>query len=176
VKYIKKFGEEKGFVVEVKPPVIPPSQVELVPKTNGKKKVPKTSPELAARLRVASTLYRQYCLVCHGRDGKASEMKQSMPILAENDFSNPSWQKQVSDAQLEASILNGKGSLMPAFGPDRINIEQAHDLVAYIRAFGPATDRPPDQGSFEQRFKELQEQWNKFRRQFQELSQPPKKR
>jgi mono/diheme cytochrome c family protein len=151
--------------------------VELVPKTNGKKIQPKTSPELAARLRVASTLYRQYCLVCHGPDGKASEMKQSMPILAENDFSNPGWQKQVSDGQLAASILNGKGTLMPAFGPDRVNAEQARDLVAYIRAFGPAIARPADtQSPFEQRFRELQEQWEAFRKQFQELSQPSPKR
>jgi quinol-cytochrome oxidoreductase complex cytochrome b subunit/mono/diheme cytochrome c family protein len=177
VKYIKKFREEKGFVVEVKPPVIPPSPVELVPKANGKKKGPKTSPELAARLRIASTLYRQYCLVCHGPDGKASEMKRSMPILAENDFSDPAWQNKVSDGQLEASILNGKGTLMPAFGPDRINAAQARDLVAYIRAFGPGRDRPADtQSPFEQRFRELQQQWDEFRRQFQELSQPPQKR
>jgi ubiquinol-cytochrome c reductase cytochrome b subunit len=177
VNYIKKFGEGKGFLVEVKPPVIPPSEVELVPKGNGKKVQPKTSPKLAARLRVASTLYRQYCLACHGPDGKASEMKQSMPILAENDFSNPGWQKRVSDGQLAASILNGKGTLMPAFGPDRISVEQARDLVAYIRAFGPATIRPAEiENPFEQRFRELQEQWEAFRKQFQELSQPSPKR
>ena len=53
------------------------------------------------------------------------------------DFTRPSFQEQHSDPQLLISILDGKGTLMPA-NRGRINEAQARDLVAFIRAFGPA--------------------------------------
>ena len=54
------------------------------------------------------------------------------------DFTNASWQARRADAQLLASILDGKGEDMP---PQRgkIGEEQVHSLVAYVRAFAPTT-------------------------------------
>jgi uncharacterized membrane protein len=46
-----------------------------------------------------------------------------------------------SNAQLLASILNGKGKDMP-FGRGKISKEQAHRLVVHVRAFAPDAERP----------------------------------
>src|SRR5262249_428209 len=149
--------QEPAIVTEIKPPLKP---------------VPAISPEdTAARMRVATAMYRQYCLSCHGTDGSGSEMKRSMPAIP--DFTNRAWQEGASNAQLLAGILDGKGGLMPAFR-GRVSEEQAKDLVAYLRAFGPARPKPkePPASDFEKRYRELQEEWQELQRQLEELSRP----
>jgi hypothetical protein len=68
------------------------------------------------------------------------------------------------------SILDGKGTLMPAFR-GRVSDERAQDLSAYVRAFGPprAASSEAAASDFEQRFLELRAQWNEFRKQMQEM-------
>jgi len=124
---------------------------------------------------MATGLYRQYCLSCHGPDGRGSEMRPGMSTIP--DFSSGTWQEGVSAAQLTASVLDGKGTLMPAFR-GRVSDDQTQDLVAYARAFGPAgaptPEAPPD--DFQKRFAEVQAHWRELQRQFQQLSKPaPKK-
>jgi ubiquinol-cytochrome c reductase cytochrome b subunit len=131
-----------------------------------------TSAETAARAHAATGLYRKYCLICHGADGRASEMRASTPAIP--DFSSRSWQDRVSTPQLVVSILDGKGTLMPAFR-GRVGGKQAQDLAAYVRGFGPGAAAPPEPpaGDFEKRFRELQAQQEELQRQFHELSKPP---
>ena len=57
-----------------------------------------------------------------------------MPAIP--DFTNRDWQRNHNNAQLAASVHNGKGGLMPAFG-DRLTANEIRDLVTYVRAFGP---------------------------------------
>jgi ubiquinol-cytochrome c reductase cytochrome b subunit len=174
VAYVRAFQEGKQVVkLEPQPPVVPPApeQPAIIP---GPKTPSGPSPETAARMRVAASLYRQYCLICHGADGRGLELKASMPTI--QDFTSRTWQEGVGNPQLAVSILDGKGTLMPAFR-GRVGEEQAQDLVAYVRAFGPfrpATSEPPP-GDFEKRFRELQDQWRELQRQLQELSAPPRK-
>jgi len=61
---------------------------------------------------------------------------------------------------------------MPAFR-GRVNDEQARDLAAYIRAFGPTPAAPSEvpASDFERRFRELQDQWNELQKQLESL--PP---
>ena len=93
----------------------------------------------AARVRVGQTIFRQFCIVCHGPDGTGSLMRPSMPPIP--NFTDPKiGQPHPLDAQLQASILGGKGTLMPA-NSGRVTADQARDLVAYIRTFGPAASR-----------------------------------
>ena len=101
-------------------------------------------------------------------------MKSSMPTIP--DFTSGGWQEGVSNAQLTVGILEGKGTLMPAFR-ERINDARAQDLTAIIRAFGPLPQLPPDGATsdFEKRFREIQAQWYEFQRQLQELSKPSRK-
>jgi hypothetical protein len=104
-----------------------------------------------------------------------------MPTIP--DFSRRPWQGGVSDPQLRASVLEGKGTLMPAFR-GRISDEQARDLIAYIRALGAVRTTPgtslaaPPVTDFEKRFRELEEQWDELERRLRELSElskPPRK-
>jgi quinol-cytochrome oxidoreductase complex cytochrome b subunit len=172
VALVRGFRDGKPAPKEPPPEKKGPSQ-ELPP---GKEQ-PKVTPPAdgtAERLRVASGLYRQYCLTCHGVDGRGSEMRPAMPALP--DFTNPAWQEGVSNPHLAVTILDGKGALMPTFR-GRVGDEQAQDLAAYVRAFGPVPPPAPRPApsDFDRRFRELQAQWDELQRQLQESSRPPGK-
>ena len=79
-------------------------------------------------------LFRCQCVKCHGADGTGNKTRDRLPEIP--DFSDTRWQTRRADAQLMASILDGKGDDMP---PQRgkISDEQARDLVRYVRAFAP---------------------------------------
>lgn len=93
-----------------------------------------------------------------------------MPTIP--DFASRDWQTRANTSELVNSILDGKGTLMPAFR-GRVNDEQARDLAAYIRAFGPAPAAPSEVPTtdFERRFRELQNQWNELQKQLQPFPQ-----
>jgi mono/diheme cytochrome c family protein/uncharacterized membrane protein len=79
-------------------------------------------------------LFKKRCVKCHGADGTGNEARNRLPDIP--DFTNASWQARRADAQLTASILNGKGEDMPPMR-GKINQEQARGLVAYLRTFAP---------------------------------------
>jgi mono/diheme cytochrome c family protein len=128
-------------------------------------------PRPAARSHTVAALFGRYCSSCHGQDGRGSEARADMPSLP--DFSSRSWQAGRHDAHLAASILEGKGALMPAWR-GRLSAEQARELVAFLRTLGPPG--PVTGGAttndFSRRFRELQEQWNELDRQVKALSRP----
>jgi quinol-cytochrome oxidoreductase complex cytochrome b subunit len=179
VAYVRAFRGAKQVVqVEPRPPVIPAPVAlpAVVPPAEGPAAVPPPTPgpireETAVRTRWATGLYRQYCLICHGTEGRGMEYRASMPTIP--DFSSRGWQEAVSDPLLTVSILDGKGTFMPAFR-GRVTDDQALDLTAYVRAFGPRRAASPQApaGDFEQRFRELEARWNELERQLQELSKP----
>jgi len=125
----------------------------------------------AARPHVAADLYGRLCSSCHGRDGQGREARSAMPSIP--DFSSRHWQAGRDDAHLTASILEGKGTLMPAWR-ERIGAEQAQDLVAFVRALGPsglvAGGAPTS--DFARRFRTLQQQWDELDRQVKAISRP----
>jgi mono/diheme cytochrome c family protein len=92
------------------------------------------------------------------------------------DFTSRAWQAGVSTPQVISSILDGKGTLMPAFR-GRVNEDQVNDLAAYIRAFGPAPSAASEApaSDFERRFRELQDQWNELQKQLESLPSPNRK-
>lgn len=72
--------------------------------------------------------WRQQCSICHGQAGKGDG--QMGPMIKAPDLTREEWQSQVTDAQIAASIKNGKGK-MPAFNmPDPV----VQELVARVRA------------------------------------------
>jgi mono/diheme cytochrome c family protein len=173
--YVRAFRSGKE-VVKVEPlePIVPPPPTKpVVVEPPKKKAVPPVAAETAERMRVATGLYRQYCLVCHGVDGKGRDMRTGMPAIP--DFASQSWQSANSNPQIVVGILDGKGTLMPAFR-GRVSEDQALDLAAYLRAFGPAPPAAVEApaGDFEQRFRELQGQWNELQKQLQDLSKRPR--
>jgi mono/diheme cytochrome c family protein len=180
VTYVRAFAGGKQ-VVETRPqaPLVPPApaQPAVIPPAPAATRPSPPAPvsaETAARTRVGTEMYRQYCLICHGIDGRGLEMKASMPTIP--DFTNRSWQEGLSNPQLTVAILEGKGTLMPPFR-GRVSDDQAADLTAYVRAFGPARAAPAvaPASDFEQRFRELEGQWNELQKQLQDLSKPPPK-
>jgi mono/diheme cytochrome c family protein len=126
-----------------------------------------TSEESAARIRIGASIFRQYCIVCHGPDGTGSIMRPSMPPIP--DFTSLTFHKTHSDAQLRVSIMDGKGTLMPA-NRGRVTEAQASDLAAYVRAFGPksfAAAIPVADSDFEKSYRQLENQWNELEKELQ---------
>jgi quinol-cytochrome oxidoreductase complex cytochrome b subunit len=181
VAYVRQFREGKRVVKEgPKELVVPtgPREPAVVPQPGPGQQALRAEPsaELANRTRMATVFYRQYCLTCHGGNGKGSEMRPSMPTIP--DFTSRAWEESRSDPELAVSILDGKGTLMPAFR-GRVNDDQARDLRAYVRAFGPPSKveakRPPGPtDDFEEQYRKLQEQWETLQNQLKELA-PPRK-
>jgi mono/diheme cytochrome c family protein len=122
----------------------------------------------------ASALYNKRCARCHDIDGRARDLHDALPHAP--DFTDPRWHQYRSTARLITSILDGKGSQMPAFG-GKLTSNQAHELVLYVRSFVPApvqeAGKPED--DFETRLRELQEEFERLRKQLDELS-PKRKR
>jgi mono/diheme cytochrome c family protein len=181
IAYVRGFQGGKQ-VIQVQPPPIVPAPSTQPTVVIGRKGPPTKPPspppvsaELAERTRVAAGLYRSYCLSCHGGDGRGTDMKASMATIP--DFTNRSWQEGVGAPQLVASILDGKGTLMPAFR-GRISDEQGQDLAAYVRAFGPIQVAQPQGpiGDFEKQFQDVQEHWYELQKQLRDLTNPPPKR
>jgi mono/diheme cytochrome c family protein len=178
VAYIRGFQGGK-HVVEVAPKPPPsPAQPVVVPglKAPAAEPAPPTpAAQSAARTSAAAGLFRQYCLVCHGADGRGAAIRPSMPPIP--DFTSRAWQAEGSNPRLAVSILEGKGTLMPAFR-GRVGENQADDLVAYVRAFGPegAAAREPalGTGEFEKQYRQLEAEWDELQKQMRGLQQPQK--
>jgi mono/diheme cytochrome c family protein len=127
------------------------------------------SGDLSARIRIGASIFQQFCIVCHGPDGTGAVMRARMPPIP--DFTSPAFQDSHSDARLQISILDGKGSLMPA-NRGRVTEDEAADLKDFIRAFGPrrpaiATRAQPSDTQFDKEFRRLQEQWNALEKQLE---------
>jgi mono/diheme cytochrome c family protein/uncharacterized membrane protein len=117
-----------------------PPTVHAQPDSSGSRQHP--APRLLAPASAGAPadreLFRQHCVKCHGADGKGSPGRRRQ--LEVPDFTDPSWQAQRSEAQLLASILDGKGDEMPAWR-EKISEDQARALVTYVRAFAPTAGR-----------------------------------
>jgi mono/diheme cytochrome c family protein len=83
-------------------------------------------------------LFGQRCAKCHGADGTGSPARDLLPEIP--NFTTASWQAQRSDAQLLASILDGRGQGMPPVR-GKIGAEQVRGLVAYVRSFASTPAR-----------------------------------
>jgi hypothetical protein len=111
---------------------------------------------------------------CHGADGAGSPARGRGPNIP--DFTDASWQARRSDAQLLASILDGKGPDMPTWR-GKMSEGQARGLVAFVRAFAPPPEGPgreepekPAPDRFGERYRRLQKQLDELTRRFRELS------
>jgi cytochrome c6 len=82
------------------------------------------SPDSAA----GNATFRTKCAMCHGQDGRGSEVGKSMNVP---DLRSPAVQK-LPDAQLAQIISDGKGG-MPSF-KNSLSEDEIHSLVVHIRS------------------------------------------
>jgi len=73
----------------------------------------------------AADVYKSKCAMCHGPDGKGK-------MAGTKDLSSTDVQK-ASDADLNATITNGKPPKMPSY-KGKLTDDQIKDLVTYIRS------------------------------------------
>jgi mono/diheme cytochrome c family protein len=114
-------------------------------------------------------LFAQYCVKCHGTDGKGSPAARN--LYAElPDFSDVKWQKRHTDARLLSSILDGKGDGMPGF-KGRISREQAQELTRHLRKLSRSKKDKKEGGPrhFEEELHILQAQFEALQRKVEEL-------
>lgn len=85
---------------------------------------------MQADIRAAAPLFQKNCAACHGADGKGNKG------IGTPNFTDPTVQKSASDSDLQRTIQNGKGGVMPAWR-GKLTDPQISSLVAYIRSLAP---------------------------------------
>lgn len=89
----------------------------------------------------AKQLYQARCVVCHGATGEGDGVTAATLNPKPRKFSDPTWQKSVTDEQIAAIIIKGgaavgKSPLMPP-NPDLAGKKEVVDaLVKIVRGFG----------------------------------------
>jgi mono/diheme cytochrome c family protein/uncharacterized membrane protein len=116
-----------------------PSGVPPKPSEPRPREVSPASAPTAPGTPAVAEVFRERCGKCHGADGSGKEARSRLPDVP--DFTEAAWQARRKDAQLLASILDGKGSDMPAFR-GKISEEEARALVAHVRALVPTPEKP----------------------------------
>jgi mono/diheme cytochrome c family protein len=120
----------------------------------------------------AAQLFGQYCIRCHGEDGKGTPGRVTLPVIP--DFTDADWHSTHNDPQLVVSILDGKDRLMPTHR-GVVTDEQAADLVQYIRrTFGAKTAAPSSApaSDFDVTFQKLHAEWAQLDQQLHKLPPP----
>jgi mono/diheme cytochrome c family protein len=82
----------------------------------------------------AQTLFTANCAACHGPKGDGDTVIGKQ--LQASDLRSPDIQKK-TDAELKASITNGKDNKMPPFGT-KLKPDEITGLIKYIRELAKA--------------------------------------
>ena len=94
-------------------------------------------PELGYDAREGRTLYRHYCLNCHGQEGNGNGFNAYNLDPRPRSLADSTFQAQHSDADLLVAIRSGGGAVglstgMPPWGRT-LNERQILNLVEYLR-------------------------------------------
>jgi mono/diheme cytochrome c family protein len=114
-------------------------------------------------------IFQRFCKSCHGFDGRGTTLRDQTPSIP--DFTSQVWKQRRSPPQLTTTILEGKGTVMPAFR-GKLNEAQIRDLVTYLRAFAPQPASVPvgQETDFKRRFSQLTHELDDLKKQYQDLS------
>jgi mono/diheme cytochrome c family protein len=114
-------------------------------------------------------IFQRFCKSCHGSDGRGTTLRDQTPSIP--DFTSQVWRQRRSPPELTTSILEGKGTVMPAFR-GKLNEAQIRNLVTYLRAFAPqaASASVGPETDFKRRFGQLTQQLDDLKKQYQDLS------
>ncbi len=85
------------------------------------------------------TLFLANCTQCHGHDGKS----QVDVVSDATDLTEPQLYRNGStDKDIETSIRNGRGGVMPAWGPVFNDENSIGHLRNFVKSLWPADKRP----------------------------------
>ena len=88
----------------------------------------------AAHAEDASAIFARSCSPCHGKDGHPSPIFEKQGV---KNFTDPAWQKGITDAQIEKTIHEGKKGTMMASFDKQLSAQEIKALAGYIRKLGP---------------------------------------
>jgi mono/diheme cytochrome c family protein len=85
-------------------------------------------------------LYRKYCVVCHGEEGKGDGFNAYNLDPKPRDFTDARIMGSLTDEKIIQTITGGgrsvnRSPLMPSWG-GRLEKEEIRYLLAYVRSFG----------------------------------------
>lgn len=80
---------------------------------------------------VGRTIYRDYCVVCHGDTGRGDGIKADLLPLKPADHSDAARMDKLSNKELRNVIING-GSYMPSWS-NTLSSTEVDAVIAYIR-------------------------------------------
>jgi cbb3-type cytochrome c oxidase subunit III len=86
-----------------------------------------------ARAESAAQVFARSCSPCHGKDGHPSPVFEQQGV---KNFTDPAWQKGITDAQIEKAIHEGKKGTMMASFDKQLSAQEIKALVAYLRKLG----------------------------------------
>jgi len=94
-----------------------------------------------AAVKAAKTYFKNICASCHGASGHGDGIASSVLNPKPRDFTDPAWQKSVTDLHIHDVILKGgpavgKSPLMPAQVGLANDPETLNDIVKIVRGFG----------------------------------------
>jgi mono/diheme cytochrome c family protein len=92
-------------------------------------------------IRAATSLFGAMCASCHGTGG-AGDGPGRPPVAQVPNFMDTTFQAGRTDEELAATIRDGRGGFMPAFG-DRLSPEGIAALVRHVRRLGTAAAIAP---------------------------------
>jgi mono/diheme cytochrome c family protein len=81
----------------------------------------------------AAKIFAKSCAPCHGKAGEPSAVFAKQGVRS---FADATWQKAVTDAQIEKSIREGKKGTMMASFEKQLSAAEIKALVAYVRKLG----------------------------------------
>ena len=87
----------------------------------------------AAHAESPDKVFARSCSPCHGKDGHPSPVFEKQGV---KNFTDPAWQKGITDAQIEKTIHEGKqGTMMVSFDK-QLSAQEIKALVGYLRKLG----------------------------------------
>ena len=96
--------------------------------------------------RQGATLYRTYCNVCHGEEGKGDGFNAYNLDPKPRDFTDSTTMSRLTDERILQTITGGgrsvnRSPLMPSWG-GRLAPGEIRYLLAYVRLFGAPRHSP----------------------------------
>ena len=93
-------------------------------------------------------VFRHYCAVCHGSEGRGDGFNSTNLALPPQDFSSSEFWQQMTDEHLFLAVskggpANGKSVLMPAWGRT-LTGRQMDDIVAFLHTLASQAEVQTD--------------------------------